>query len=189
MIQALITEMYAFCAPAQMPEGAGLNTMARIWARGLAPVPDAQLRPVYELALRQHSQNAAGRRFPLVGTEFLGAWEDLLKAQAEQAEVQRRYAADTRLALPAPDTATPPTPDVTTTLPALLAAVARAIGDTPSTLDVIHADHALRKHDPAADVRTWRARLDSARAADSAPTLNSLVAALLPAPVESEAAP
>lgn len=34
----------------------------------------------------------------------------------------------------------------------------------------------------AADVATWRARLQAARAADSAPTVASLVAALLPTP-------
>jgi len=146
------------------------------WADVLKDVPAQHLRASYQRAIANHTGQYAPTAY-----EILQGWTEVGE---ELAELARRTQPATGRALPAPMRYVGQYPP--TNIPALLVATANALGVPVSMLEVQGATLALRKADPAATVAEWQTRIAAVRAADSAPTLASLVAALT-APVESEA--
>lgn len=192
ILVGIVTQMWLCCAPAQLPDSAGVVTMARAWAHVLPTIPDEYVQAAYERAIAAH---AAGdrRTFPMGATDIAHAWlllgEELAYARSMQPASQAPQ-------LPGP-AAKPLTES--NTLPGVLTELAHAWGEWVGpergqvgvTLSkVLEWAGALGKAYPDIAPASMRMQLQKMRL-QGATSLGAAVLTLLaeaaPAPTEGEA--
>jgi hypothetical protein len=192
ILVGIVTQMWLCCAPAQLPDSAGIVTMARAWAHVVPTIPDEYLQAAYERAIAAHAASPR-RTFPMGVTDIAHAW---LELGEELAYARSMQPASQTPQLPSPQ-AKPLTES--NTLPGVLTELAQAWGEWSggergkvgvTLYKVLEWASLLGKAYPDIPPASMRLQLQKMRLA-GATSLGAAVQMLLtkaaPAPTEGEA--